>query len=88
MNTIVVNIFIQISNPDDPSSRKDSAQKAKHFLGLLLDRKVLKFLFFLWDVVNCLADVPEVFQVRDATIGDIHTQIQVAKSTLQSFKEQ
>lgn len=78
---------LQIQNPADSASRKDSAAKARNFLALLTSQSAMYFLHFLWDVTTCLASVSLIFQDRSTTVGDIHTELDAAKAILESYKD-
>ncbi|KAL5020707.1 hypothetical protein ScPMuIL_002213, partial [Solemya velum] len=83
----IIQHLTQIQNPADPAHRKDSAAKGQNFIKLLTSMDVVCYLFFLWDVVNELAKVSEVFQQQSSNIADIHQELNAAKCLLSKYKD-
>ncbi|XP_060587867.1 zinc finger protein 862-like [Ruditapes philippinarum] len=76
----------QIQNPSDPSHRKDSAAKGKHFLSVMKSENTMFWMHFLLDVVVCLSMAPEAIQEENANLADIWNELETVKSTLKKFK--
>ena len=77
-----------MQNKDDKSVRGEQSAKAKNFAKLLGQKDVVCFMHFLLDVVDCLTNVSLAFQKKDGAVCDIFSELEAAKTVLNSYKDQ
>ena len=80
-------LYFQMQSPDLNQYRSDSAQKAKNFMRVLGTKNGVYFMHFLADVVGCLSDLSQAFQLRYAPVSQIWLEIDTAISILSSYKQ-
>ncbi|KAH3735561.1 hypothetical protein DPMN_042097 [Dreissena polymorpha] len=59
--------------------------KARNFLKALKDKRLVMWLHFLLDIVNCLSDVSLVIQANNCTVSDVWLELKSAKQSIASY---
>lgn len=65
-----------------------AGNKAAGLLKILECKDVVYFLHFMLDVLKVLTAVSTSFQRTEATMGDVLTEIETARESLDNMKEQ
>lgn len=79
--------FFQIQNKDTASGRTDRGSKAKNFYSMLTTKSVWLMLHFMRDVLDVLAEVSRKFQLQNASLSEVLSEIEAAVASLETLKE-